>query len=296
MKGDGMGTAIELIPSFTAHLKRKGRKASTIALYEYPLSLFVEWVGERDIDELQPLDMEKYFDHFEIAYEARNPGKEPATNTRRKHHQALSLFFDWAVRYDHCAKSPMRQMESPPVFRKANDWLRPDDDSKLLDACIAPHEFLAIYLLRFTGLRVSEAVALRWSDVEWSDGRLWVVVKESKTPRGRRRVPVPSELRPFLVRLGPLNQTDAFIFVTRTGKAWHRNQLYAVVRRVGKRAGLHVHPHILRKTLGSSAFNLGADLSTISRILGHSSTTITEQAYAELTTTKVADDFMAAVG
>jgi integrase len=54
----------------------------------------------------------------------------------------------------------MRQMDAPPVFRKANDWLRPEEDQKLLDACITRNEFLAVYLLRFTGLRVSEAVAL----------------------------------------------------------------------------------------------------------------------------------------
>lgn len=110
-------------------------------------------------------------------------------------------------------------------------------------------------------------------------------------------MPVPSELRPFLTRDPlPLNQADNYIFVTRNGSPWHRNQLYATVRRVGTRAGLHVYPPRLRKTLGSAAFNTGADLSTISRILGHSSTQITEQAYAELTTAKVADDFLQAVG
>lgn len=109
-------------------------------------------------------------------------------------------------------------------------------------------------------------------------------------------MPVPSELRPFLIRQGPLNQTGAPIFMTRTGKPWRRNQLYSTVRRVGERAGLRVYPHRLRKTLGSAAFNAGADLSTISRILGHSSTQITEQAYAELLPETVASDFLRAVG
>jgi integrase len=103
----------------------------------------------------------------------------------------------------------MRQMDAPPVFRKANDWLRPHEDARLLESCLTEQEYLAIFLLRFTGLRASEAVALRWSDVEWADGRLWVVVRESKTARGRRRVPVPSDLRPFLTRDPmPLNPAD----------------------------------------------------------------------------------------
>ena len=190
----------------------------------------------------------------------------------------------------------MRRIDPPPVFRKTNDWLRPDEDAKLLDSCKTKDEYLAVYLLRFTGLRASEAIALCWSDVEWSGGQLWVSVRKSKTARGIRRIPVPRELAPMLTRPLPLNQEDAPIFLTRNGKAWHRNQLYATVKRVGKRAGLDVYPHRLRKTLGSSAFNAGADLSTISRILGHSSTTITEQAYAELTTDTIARDFLKAVG
>jgi integrase/recombinase XerD len=58
---------------------------------------------------------------------------------------------------------------------------------------------------------------------------------------------------------------------------------------------MHVYPHRLRKTLGSSAFNSGANLTTISRILGHSSTQITEQAYAALTPEEATADFIAAI-
>ena len=94
----------------------------------------------------------------------------------------------------------------------------------------------------------------------------------------------------------PLNQADNYVFVTCNGKPWHRKQLYAAVVASASGAGLQVYRRRLRKTLGSGAFNAGADLATISRILGHSSTQITEQAYAELTAAKVADDFLQAVG
>lgn len=290
-----MATCIDLVPAHESNMRRRGRTQSTIDLYHRPLMAFAEWAGDREVDSFEPRDMETYFDHYEAVFFERN-GRTPANNTRRKADQAIRNFFEWAVRFDYAVKHPMRQMDAPPIFHKANDWLRPDEDQKVLDACLTEDEYLAIYLLRYTGLRVSEATNLRWSDVEWHGGKLWVSVRESKTARGRRRVPVANELRPMLVRPGPLNQEDAYVFQTRNGKPWHRTQLYATVKRVGDRAGLNLYPHRLRKTLGSSAFNAGADLSTISRILGHSSTTITEQAYAELTTAKVADDFLQAVG
>jgi integrase/recombinase XerD len=282
-----MNTAKALIPAFEGNQRRRGRTESTIELYHRPLMHFAEWAGDRD--------MEMYFDHYEADFFARN-GRPPAANTRRKVDQAIRNFFKWAERYDYVTKTPMRQIDPPPVFRKTNDWLRPDDDQKVLDACMTRSEYLAVHLPRFTGVRATEAVNLRWSDIEWHNGQLWVSIRKSKTPRGIRRIPVPRELAPLLVRPGFLNQEDAYIFQTRTGKHWHRNQLYATVRRVGKRADVHLYPHRLRKTLGSAAFNSGAHLSTISRILGHSSTTITEQAYAELTHESVARDFLAAVG
>jgi site-specific recombinase XerD len=147
-----MATAIELIPSFEAFLNRRGRRQSTIDLYHYPLALFAEWAGDRDLEEITPRDMDLYFDHYEVNFRARN-GKPPAANTLRKADQAIRNFFKWAERFDYVTKTPMRQIDLPPVLRKSNDWLRPEDDSKVLDACMTRSEYLAVYLLRFTGLR-----------------------------------------------------------------------------------------------------------------------------------------------
>jgi integrase/recombinase XerD len=288
---------LELLPAFEANLNRRGRKASTVGMYGKNLEPFVRWIGDRPVTEIEPHDMEMFLDWYEVDFFERH-GRSPANNTRGNVISALCVFFDWATKYDHVDKSPARRLrdEAPKREYKLHEWLRPEEDEKLLSACNTSTELLAVFLLRFTGLRPSEAVALRWSDVEWRDKRLWVNVREAKTSRGRRRIPVSSELRPFLVRSGPLNQADAPIFMTSTGKTWHRNQLYVVIRRVGARAGLEVYPRRLRKTLGSSALNSGASLATVSRILGHSTTTITEQAYAEMLPETVAADFLQAVG
>ncbi len=137
-------------------------------------------------------------------------------------------------------------------------------------------------------------------------------MRESKTPRGICRVPVAPELAPLLAqernRPVPMNADgpgryigvrpdgNDWIFRTGSGKPWHRNQLLQTVKRVGKRAGLDVSCHRLRRTLASSALNAGADLTTVSRILGHSSTQITEASYAELLPATYAKDFLRAVG
>jgi site-specific recombinase XerD len=154
-----MNTAKTLLPAFEANQRRRGRTQSTIDLYHRPLLAFAEWAGGRDLDSLQPRDMEIFFDQYEAAFFERN-GRPPAANTRRKVDQAIRNFFKWAEQFDYVTKTPMRQIEPPPVHRKPNDWLRPDEDAKVLDACLTRDERLAVFLLRFTGVRASEAVNL----------------------------------------------------------------------------------------------------------------------------------------
>lgn len=280
----------DLLLPFEANLRRKGRKDSSINIYRKNLGPFVRWVGDRDLEELTPNDLDKFLDWYELDFHERL-GRAPANNTRGNIISAICVFFDWAERYDHISKSPARRLrdEAPPREYKLHEWLSKEEDTKLLEACKTPTEFLMVYLLRFTGLRPSEAVNLTWEDIEENNGNLYIHVKESKTPRGRRRIPVSDELRPYLTGgTGPL-------FPTRTGKSIHRNEIHRRVKRIGNRAGMHVYPRRLRKTLGTSALNNGADLATVSRILGHTSTVITEKAYSELLPETVEKDFLDAV-
>jgi integrase len=130
------------------------------------------------------------------------------------------------------------------------------------------------------------------------DSQLWIVVHESKSVAGIRRIPVARELAPWLTRGngGMLNAVDTYMFQTSTGKAPHRNCIGKVVARVAKRAGVACSPHRLRRTLGYDLLNHGGSLMMVSRILGHSSTQVTEAAYAALLDSTLAREFMAASG
>jgi site-specific recombinase XerD len=84
----------------------------------------------------------------------------------------------------------------------------------------------------------------------------------------------------------------------------HPQFAWRLVKRVAARAGIHldsngtssVSPHTLRRTLGSDLLNRGVRLEVVSKLLGHASTTITEQAYAELLDSTIAAEVLAATG
>lgn len=185
----------------------------------------------------------------------------------------------------------------PKVERRINGWLREDEDVRLMAGQMTPHEKAIIFLLRFTGLRVSEAVGLRIRDVSLTTDK--ITVRESKTEAGRRTIPILPGLKPVLrawlneLEANGLNKPDGHFLCTlregnskkspgvRTepGRPLAPQFVWKVVKRVGERNGSRMvdgkselSPHALRRTFGSDLINRGVRLEVISRLLGHSST------------------------
>lgn len=127
-------------------------------------------------------------------------------------------------------------------------------------------------------------------------------MRKSKTARGRRAVPITAELRPRIKqRLGVLetrglDRKEGPLFPTRHGKPWTQQYAQKIVRRVGDRVEIkRLTPHRLRRTFGSHLLNEGVCLEVVSKLLGHRSTEVTEDAYAELLDQTVRQEMLTAL-
>jgi len=82
------------------------------------------------------------------------------------------------------------------------------------------------------------------------------------------------------------------------GQPMKPQQVEAIMRRVGERAGIdgRLTPHRLRRTFGSHLLNGGVRLESVSKLLGHANTSITERAYASLLDSTIRAEVLAAVG
>jgi integrase/recombinase XerD len=94
-------------------------------------------------------------------------------------------------------RNPVERIKAPRVRRRPNDRLRVNEDGALLEACATEQEKVLIWLLRWTGLRVGEALALTVEDVDLE--RRVVRVRASKTDAGLRTVPIVDELGALLL-------------------------------------------------------------------------------------------------
>lgn len=325
----------DILTAYESALLRHGRADATRVKYVHGARVFLEWGGSRLVD-LTPLDIDLFLSSWESSWE-RQTGTRPRRSTVRARIAALRSFFGYLERAGlltdatgRTAKNPMVGVVAPALEQRPNDFLRPVEDAALLECGSPPAERIVVWLLRWTGLRVSEACALKLQDVDLAPGREGVLVRKSKTSSGVRTIPLVPCLVPELdtwlamLRDRGIASPQAPVLATATASPFKPTFVWRLVKRAGERADVRpvschcastsrtrhargcprtvsgenvseVTPHTLRRTFGSYLLNKGLRLEVVSRLLGHSSTVVTERAYAELLGTTIRDELLAVV-
>jgi integrase len=151
-----------------------------------------------------------------------------------------------------------------------------EEQERLLSVA-PPRLRLLVVLLTETGLRVNkEALRLKWQDIDLANSMLYV--QDSKTPAGRRMIPLTAHCKTELMRWKNLTGPDfsEFVFPRFSNT---RHPLQGTGRKAWatalKKAGLPIFPiYNLRHTFGTRLHNAGASMLTVAQILGHSNTEI----------------------
>jgi integrase len=148
--------------------------------------------------------------------------------------------------------------------------------------------------LMFAGLRISELLALRWRDVDLAAG--WLMVSESKTDAGRRRVKIRGALRDDLlaVRASCSAEQEGLVFASRTGRRlsagnFRSRLLAAATRRADENLAKLARPplpdgltpHALRRTFASLLYALGESPPVVMAEMGHASPALALRVYAQ---------------
>jgi integrase/recombinase XerD len=278
------------IGAWLSSLSRRGLAQGTCEKYGLGLDHFAAWWGDRPLIQATRTDVEMYLDEWHAA-------DAPAASTQRLRLAALKSFFRFLEDRELIDRSPAERIEPPKVRRDGEiQWLRGREDDDVLHCAYSPNERIIVWLLRWTGMRVSEARSLRIRDVDLEAGSIRIRI--SKSDSGIRVVPIASELRLELERwFSRLREAGRFdaeapVLCTENGTPMKAQYVWRVVKRVGKRAGVKVSPHTLRRTFGSHLLNKGMRLETVSKLLGHSDVRVTQAAYAHLEDSTVRDEFM----
>ncbi len=268
-----------LIRAFTAHMgqliARNRRRATTLARYEQTFRVFGQFLAERGITFLSQINRPMLED-----FRAWRLEKILA---KRYSRGGGGLDLDIAILHRVFAHAVEHEMvERNPVKLEGKPGARPERGAQPFTAeeleqlrAFAGKDLPAFLLLRWTGLRGSDAVALRWENIDWQEKAINVL-----TQKRRKWVWLP--LHPELAfaleaerdRRKP--QSDDHVLLNpATGKPLTRPRLYARVQALGRRAGVrNAHPHRFRDTFAVDMLLKGASPYDVAKLLGNTIHTV----------------------
>lgn len=191
------------------------------------------------------------------------------------------------------AKTPAPMREPSGVMSKvrARKYLTADQLDRLIKAAkLGRHghrDATLILIMARHGLRVTEAIDLHWSQVDFAKGHLHV--KRLKGGINSVHTMQGDEMRALRKLQREQASKSAFVFTSERGGPMTRSNVAKMIEAAGERAGLpHVHPHVLRHTCGHLLADAGHDTRRLQLWLGHSDIKHTAR-YSELSARPFAD-------
>ena len=256
-----------------------GLSKNTLTSYRLDMTSFALWV-QTQRKRLLTVDQADIQQYLAVKF----PQSRPRSISRLI--ASLRRFYRYCLRENKIGVDPTLQIESPKLPRSLPKSLNEDEVVALLDAPdlnepAGLRDRAMLELLYACGLRVSELVSIRTTEVSVSDGVVRVTGKGSKT----RLVPMGQEAADWIARylkearpsILQKRLCDA-LFVTNRGEAMTRQAFWYLIKRYALLAGInkHMSPHVLRHAFATHLLNHGADLRVVQMLLGHSDISTTQ--------------------
>lgn len=256
---------------FLMHLtSEQGASPHTVEAYNRDILVFVTYLEDRNIDFPTTADLERFLGFLR--------GSNKKTRSVVRSISALRSFFGFLMRDGKIAINPMMELDIPRFKAPIPHALSEDEMTRLLNVPkgdkTALRDIAILELLYATGLRVSELINLKKSDVNLEAGFVIACGKRSK----ERVVPLGSHarstLKSYMERIDP---AAPFLFPNGRGGVITRQAVWKLLRLYGlKIGGVKISPHTLRHTFATHLLEGGADLRSVQVLLGHEDISTTQ--------------------
>lgn len=199
----------------------------------------------------------------------------------------LRSFFNYLIFEDYRKDNPLELIESPKIGRKLPDTLSEEEIDTLIKAIDlskpeGERNRAMLETLYGCGLRVSELINLKISDLFFDEGFIKVTGKGNK----QRFVPIIDVTQKYIsiyrneirVHLNIQAGHEDTLFLNRRGKQLTRAMIFTIVKQLAEKIGLkkNISPHTFRHSFATHLLENNADLRSIQLMLGHESITTTE--------------------
>ena len=299
-------TVGEYIKDWLYNVKANTLKPSSFDRKEEVINYqILPYIGDICIDSLSADDIQAMVNELKVRY---------SFSTVKKAYECINACLKYAVKRRDIAYNVAESVAIPTNIQRSSSDIHffTEDETRLIlkesvRCCKNGNRAyrigeIFIFLLN-TGLRIGEALALEWENIDFkkqlatvrnnvvyvkdrtSSDRSYRCIKQpfTKTKNGSRIVPLNSEAVRALISLKGINGSTPYVFATKNGKRITPRNIDRTFRSILKRCGIAcTGVHSLRHTFASRLFAKGVDVKTVSELLGHSDVGITYDTYIHL--------------
>lgn len=271
-----MREEIERFENYLSTVKRASK--NTVAAYIrdlVKLENFMNEHGKKCLEEITATNLTTYVLYLE------RQGLSTATISRSI--ASIRAFFMYMLRQGRIAQDPSEQLKPPKVEKKVPETLTIEEVNLLLEqpSGDSPKELrdkAMLELLYATGIRVSELIALKMTDVNLNLNYICCKVGEKE-----RIIPFETAAKTALVRYiqsarGNMCGNTDYLFTNCQGTPMTRQGFWKIIKHYAAMAGIHkdITPHMIRHSFAAHLVNNGADLKAVQEMLGHSDISTTQ--------------------
>lgn len=273
----------QVLKDFEYYLKiERGMSPNSVVSYMLDIEKLIRFLSAHDLSDTPATITAETLRNF-----VYQESKELKARSQSRLISSLKSFFKYLMLENYREDYPMEYIDTPKFGMKLPDTLSVEE----IDALIAGidlstdegHRNRAIIeMLYGCGLRVSELVSLRLSDLFFDEGFIRVLGKGNK----QRLVPIGShtqkEINNYLLyqrkKVTQVKEFSDIVFLNRRGKQLTRAMIFTIIRQVAANIGLakQISPHTFRHSFATHLLENGANLRAIQLMLGHESITTTE--------------------
>ncbi|WP_086034484.1 tyrosine-type recombinase/integrase [Desulfurella amilsii] len=255
----------QLVRDFCVFLSaNRGLSIKTVLSYESDLKLFCDYFKNRQLNDV---NLFEYFNELKKLYKPTSLNRKMAS---------LRAFLTF-VNKNHPLDLDLGNIKNAKTSFK---FEKPIDFESLKTLFTDTRNGLILLFFYATGLRVSELINLKISDIYFDAGLIRVSGKGSKMRLLPVLLDVLDKVKNYMANIRNLylnNCSKDYLFISKRGKPFSRAAIWKIIKLESRAKGFDLHPHSLRHLYATHLLENGANIKTIQELLGHSSLNTTQR-------------------
>lgn len=258
------------LQNFYSYLEEKEYSINTIKNYKKDLEQFLFYCKNKSISMITYHDIRKY---LQFLYT-----KKYTSRSISRHISSLKSFFKYLTKTEQIKVNPMLLISNPKLEKKLPNYINYKDLEVLFhipdqNDVLGLRNALVLELLYSSGVRVSELVNIKLSDIDFQNERILIVGKGNKERYVLYGEVCKNLLHKYLKesRSKLVKTSNDYLLLNKFGNKITDRAIRMIIDDIVKKSSLklNVSPHTLRHTFATHLLNEGADLKLVQDLLGH---------------------------